>query len=395
MKRAIKLPNVFILVGQPDNGKTTLSNWFEKLLGCEVIHTDQVYHAWIEKNHPKEFKAAKRNIRGHYPTLPSAIKRSWNEYLLDHILTAVKRAKLDLVVEGWLLLYLPQDLKAQLDAKSTTMTVQMRHYTAHAGGKSISPAGRDYTNTVNKLCKLMSYGKGINFMRNLVKYQSFEDIRDFQGTSDSCGKLLSLNLPQDLTGKTVLDVGCGTGYFTIRCAQRGATTTGIDSKLKNVIVASRLSHAIYRLPDIRFYKANFTELRNEERFDYIIAVGLLPKLGPQMSEFMCKAHDLLRPGGKLIVELPIAYARRDHPKHDKVDFEQGIRGIAVSGTLPLYPTERALLDLANGFRLTYRGRSVRTHGTRRRMVYHLEKPSKVRRNTAPPIKEEVLAATVE
>jgi len=35
-------------------------------------------------------------------------------------------------------------------------------------------------------------------------------------------------LPKDLTGKTVLDVGTASGYFAIECARRGAKVTAID-----------------------------------------------------------------------------------------------------------------------------------------------------------------------
>lgn len=35
-------------------------------------------------------------------------------------------------------------------------------------------------------------------------------------------------LPQDLKGKTVLDIGTSTGYFALETARRGAKVTAID-----------------------------------------------------------------------------------------------------------------------------------------------------------------------
>lgn len=35
-------------------------------------------------------------------------------------------------------------------------------------------------------------------------------------------------MPSDLSGKTVLDVGCGTGYFSLELLKRGATVVGFD-----------------------------------------------------------------------------------------------------------------------------------------------------------------------
>lgn len=42
------------------------------------------------------------------------------------------------------------------------------------------------------------------------------------------GQRLMDKLPQDLTGLSVLDLGCGTGYFTAQLAQRGAKVTAFD-----------------------------------------------------------------------------------------------------------------------------------------------------------------------
>ena len=37
-----------------------------------------------------------------------------------------------------------------------------------------------------------------------------------------------LNLPNNLSGKRILDAGCGTGQFSIELALRGANVLGID-----------------------------------------------------------------------------------------------------------------------------------------------------------------------
>jgi 2-polyprenyl-3-methyl-5-hydroxy-6-metoxy-1,4-benzoquinol methylase len=370
MLRRIKVPNLFLIVGQPDNGKTTISNWFEKMLGCEVIHTDQLYHAWIEKNYPKQYKAAKANIRGHYGTMSSDWQKEWLEYATDYIIEAVKRAKLDLVVEGWLMLYLTDELRAKIEQYATIMRIHMRHYVAHAADKQIRPEGRDYTKSVKSLCSLMARSKGVSFMRRLVNYQSFEDIRDFQGVSDSCGKMLALNLPTDMTGKTVLDVGCSTGYFTIRCYQRGAKAYGIDKLRKNAKTAARLASAVYRTTEPRFYHCNFFKWTKKQQYDYILAVNLLSTLGDDTQAFFDRAFELLKPGGTLVVEAAVSCVRATHPKHN----EPYIEVKEYAGKQFQYPNERALAILARKYKLTYRGRSVRMHGDKRRRVYHFTKP---------------------
>jgi SAM-dependent methyltransferase len=371
MLRRIKIPNLFLIVGQPDNGKTTISNWFEQLLECEVIHTDQLYHSWIAKNYPAQSKSARQNIRGHYPRMSVEWRREWQEYATSYILQAIKRTKLDLVVEGWLMLHLADDLREKLEKYATVMRVHMRNFTAYATDKSVKPVGRDYTKPVMSLCRLMATAKGISFMRRLVGYQSFEDIRDFQGVSDSCGKLLALNLPTDLSNKTVLDVGCSTGYFTIRCWQRGASAVGIDNRRKNVRVASRLSSAVYRTDKPRFYHCDFFNWDKPWKFDYILAVNIISSMGNKLPAFFERAYELLAPGGTLVVEAAVSCVKPSHPKHHEPYIEESK---PIRDKVFQYPNEHALALLAEKFKLTYRGRSVRMHGDKRRRVYHFTKP---------------------
>jgi len=49
-------------------------------------------------------------------------------------------------------------------------------------------------------------------------------------------------------GETLLDVGCGTGYFTRRFAHLGLSVTGIDPDQKALAYAKKLNSAITYLP---------------------------------------------------------------------------------------------------------------------------------------------------
>jgi dephospho-CoA kinase len=149
--------NLYILVGQPNNGKTTLSRWMAKLTTCEVVTTDQVYHSWIKANHPKEFRAARLNIRGHYPTLSREVQAAWNEHVTAVILDAMEKAEHTVVAEGWLLLYLPAELRAKLATRADILTVHMRRYTAHVAEYVFKSNGKDYTDMVHSLCRLLPY----------------------------------------------------------------------------------------------------------------------------------------------------------------------------------------------------------------------------------------------
>ena len=83
------------------------------------------------------------------------------------------------------------------------------------------------------------------------------------------------HIPKNLEGKTVLDIGCNAGFFSIKMKERGAKhVVGIDYKPINVerarFVAEVLNMDIeYRLGDV--YE---TILTSNIHYDYVIFLGL-------------------------------------------------------------------------------------------------------------------------
>jgi magnesium-protoporphyrin O-methyltransferase len=57
------------------------------------------------------------------------------------------------------------------------------------------------------------------------------------GRDEMRAQLLSW-LPQDLTGRRILDAGCGTGAFSVEAARRGADVVAIDLSAKLVSIAA-------------------------------------------------------------------------------------------------------------------------------------------------------------
>ena len=68
----------------------------------------------------------------------------------------------------------------------------------------------------------------------------------------------------------LLDVGCGTGYFSRRFAQQGMCVTGIDPD------ESMLDYARHQLGDVNYIKGDAQRLPfNDNSFDYCVAVTSL------------------------------------------------------------------------------------------------------------------------
>ncbi|HTO89787.1 MAG TPA: class I SAM-dependent methyltransferase [Candidatus Sulfotelmatobacter sp.] len=73
----------------------------------------------------------------------------------------------------------------------------------------------------------------------------------------------------DPRGRTVLDVGCGTGFFTAYYHARGGRVTGLD------ITPTSIQRLRERFPDARFIEADVSEASLGERYDIVNAFDVL------------------------------------------------------------------------------------------------------------------------
>ena len=82
-------------------------------------------------------------------------------------------------------------------------------------------------------------------------------------------------LPEDLTGRTVLDIGCNAGFYSIEMKRRGADRVlGIDSDpayLEQARFAASVSGVDIELRQLSVYDVALLE----ERFDLVLFMGVL------------------------------------------------------------------------------------------------------------------------
>lgn len=91
---------------------------------------------------------------------------------------------------------------------------------------------------------------------------------------DDLWRQVGTAFPEDMSGSTVLDIGCNAGYYSLRLHQRGAQVTGVDHDpryLEQARFAARQLGA-----DIEYLQLDAYEVDQLGRqFDYVLFMGVL------------------------------------------------------------------------------------------------------------------------
>jgi tRNA (mo5U34)-methyltransferase len=125
-------------------------------------------------------------------------------------------------------------------------------------------------------------------------------------------------LPKDLSGKSVLDIGCNAGFYSVEMKRRGAArVVGIDSD-ERYLDQARLASRALGFDDIEFRNLSAYDVaRLGERFDLVIFMGVLYHLRhPLLALDLIREHvagglllfQSMQQGSKEVVEVP-----EDHP----------------------------------------------------------------------------------
>ena len=97
----------------------------------------------------------------------------------------------------------------------------------------------------------------------------------------NCASLLKA-IPKDLTGKSVLDVGCNAGYFSLICKERGADcVVGIDYAERSIEMAKFCAEV--KDMDIDYRVMNIQDVAQiGVDFDLVLFIGVLYHLGENL-----------------------------------------------------------------------------------------------------------------
>jgi SAM-dependent methyltransferase len=117
-------------------------------------------------------------------------------------------------------------------------------------------------------------------------------VRRFQAAIDALG---------DVRGKTILDVGCGSGLYAIYFAQHGADVTGLDFSANMIELAER--NAREEGCSVRFLHQDFLTFAPETRFDHALLIGVFDYVREEgRGQYLARAASLA--GQKVVATFP-------------------------------------------------------------------------------------------
>jgi len=106
----------------------------------------------------------------------------------------------------------------------------------------------------------------------------------------------------EINGKTILDVGCGSGRYALEFARRGAhRVVGIDFAQAMIDLAKNYADDLAEKERCKFISGDFIEYDFKEKFDYTIAMGFFDYL-KNPSDYLVRMKNLTK--GKIVASFP-------------------------------------------------------------------------------------------
>lgn len=112
----------------------------------------------------------------------------------------------------------------------------------------------------------------------------------------------AINEAGEISNKNILDIGCGSGVYSLEYTKRGAAkVTGIDFSDEMLAMSEELIEENGFSDKVTFVKGDFSTHQFEEKFDVIIAMGVFDYVA-EPGKFLAKMSELS--SGKVIASFP-------------------------------------------------------------------------------------------
>ena len=169
----------------------------------------------------------------------------------------------------------------------------------------------------------------------------------------SQNKLAMMDLPEDLSGQSVLDIGCNEGFFSFEAEKRGASrVVAIDKGIaaqKKFALVHRLLGSVVEFKDVDLTEVNPSKWG---KFDLVFFLAVLHHV---RHPFWILDHIFKLTGGAAVLEFVEAVPE------DGSDVSAFVRRMSKRGHLHMMPTRTMSLELLDRAGFT----SVEVLGTHR------------------------------
>ena len=108
----------------------------------------------------------------------------------------------------------------------------------------------------------------------------------------------------DISGKHILDMGCGGGRFSREFASRGAVVHGVDFSSKSIEIARKIT----KTGNVRYTVASIYDIDESEVYDFIVVskvVTIACLNAADLAKVFAQIRKALKPNGKVIFVEPL------------------------------------------------------------------------------------------
>lgn len=176
--------------------------------------------------------------------------------------------------------------------------------------------GKDYIAAQRNLSLLRLHG---DFNRELTRqqecwpsfdygqgwfYQSSEEL-GITGLRDTVARLKTYELERRVVGRTVLEIGCNSGFLSLALARYARRVVAFDLN-PHLIAIARLGQRYLHRDNVVFSAAPFEDFQASEKFDDVLSFANHHTYDRNtrqcLDDYFARCHALTRPGGRLLFE---------------------------------------------------------------------------------------------
>lgn len=142
--------------------------------------------------------------------------------------------------------------------------------------------------------------------------------RDYQNYEDKIRMKKAFEVLGDVSGLGILDVGCGTGRWSVRLAKRGAIVTGIDISKEMIKLAKERAGKAYIHNSISFLNKKIEDLNYSNYFDVALSVTVLQHITDEehLNLAVQNMVNVVKEGGKILVIESAPFEKRVYEGRD-------------------------------------------------------------------------------